>query len=1342
MKLRAACAALLLSLALVGAPPADAGRAHRLPRWVAQEPFSADMDALLKVAEGFEVEPGSPAKLLLSERRYDYDADGNARVVRRSVFQVLVPEPGGWGELSAGWDPWREEKPVLRARVRTPSGELRELDPSAVRELAASQMGASMYSDQRVLVAGLPGIEPGALVETEVITPTSRPMLEGMGMNRYSFGYVGIPVLYERLIVSAPAGVTPLLEQSDIAGPKRKSQGDRVSWTWGLAEQAPYGPRPVMAPFDYAEAPTVGWTLVPSWAEVAQAYDKIVQQQIGDADLAGIVAEATAGVEGRDAVIAALLARVHRDARYTGLELDEAAVVPRTPEEIFSRGYGDCKDKAALLVALLREAGIDAHVALLRAGEDLDVSPGLPGPNLFNHAIAVIPGAPDLWIDVTAEFHPAGVVPLMDQGRQALVASPDTTGLTQIPRASAEVNHAEGELRLDLRRPGFAAMEYTQTSVGEGAASSRGYRSSMDWQLWQDSVQRYAEGFLLAEGQVTSLNSEVDAVGEPYSLTVMLPASRRFKVGAERVELTLFDPAANTMASVLGSLAMEDLDLRSAPVHPLAQSQTFTLEAELPLGYEGLELPEGAREEHAGLRYERQLELLPPEGPDAGATLRITTAFSITSEPKTVDEVVAFGSALVDEMMHSDRWTLLLESDAERDLDEGRHGEALERLRALAEAHPEDATLAWRHARLLFALGFLKESQVELERALSLDPRLAEAHGLLVQLLLSDGMGNSRASSHDHARVVEAARRAWELDDQDASLERLLELVLENGYGTAFGPGADIAAALDILDEVEAQDEEGELSGRFIGYKALSLLREGRYDEVLDMELVPSVEILAQACEGRGVEAAELAQALPPEQRREELSRVRDLGLSMRCHAGLQDLDARVKGVELEDWMRELQRVEDLAPAEGFEELATRALLQATLSHSPPEGLELEAGPEGWEPLYKRAFISGAGAPVESNAWADLALSLGERHVVGDPALGQALVVKGEVDDWRWFFSVVLVQEGKDGWRFSDAGRLGLLRAAAAHLEAGDRENALALAALAADYTEEAEIDLEDPLEPNFLAWLARAGELSAPGRVEALVGAGLCVADVEADLREGLRLLDEAEAAGAPLPPLVRARLAAYRTLADPEGTAEAAADMLALLPEDEDSYWKVYLAAAAGDMDAAHAIIDASWPSETDPERWLQLARAASVAGQIDEAIAARAKAVELGDDDANHYNEMAWYSLFKDELPDELLEWGEGAVNEEGYNQAAAHTLAAVHLALGDPDAASVLLGEYLHKQGGMPAEAHWYYILGGLAEAWGLPDAARRAYAQVEPSPDRLSTYALTQLALERLDAEAP
>jgi transglutaminase-like putative cysteine protease len=53
----------------------------------------------------------------------------------------------------------------------------------------------------------------------------------------------------------------------------------------------------------------------------------------------------------------------------------------------FDKKYGVCRDKAALLVSLLRTAGFNAYPVLINVGTKLDAA--VPDP-YFNHAIAAV----------------------------------------------------------------------------------------------------------------------------------------------------------------------------------------------------------------------------------------------------------------------------------------------------------------------------------------------------------------------------------------------------------------------------------------------------------------------------------------------------------------------------------------------------------------------------------------------------------------------------------------------------------------------------------------------------------------------------------------------------------------------------------------------------------------------------------------------------------------------------------------------------------------------------------------------------------------------------------------
>ena len=177
------------------------------------------------------------------------------------------------------------------------------------------------------------------------------------------------------------------------------------------------GPLPAMeTPEDYLPAedtklPQVVFSTGKSWSEVATAYSALVE--IAPRSRRGPSAGPKGDRSGnwgtrysrRDKIIERLLASMRGQIRYTGVEFGKGAIVPRSSRETLARRYGDCKDQATLLVAMLRVAGIPAHVALLRTGRYGDVVPSLPGLGDFDHAIVYIPGDQrprPMWIDPSA----------------------------------------------------------------------------------------------------------------------------------------------------------------------------------------------------------------------------------------------------------------------------------------------------------------------------------------------------------------------------------------------------------------------------------------------------------------------------------------------------------------------------------------------------------------------------------------------------------------------------------------------------------------------------------------------------------------------------------------------------------------------------------------------------------------------------------------------------------------------------------------------------------------------------------------------------------------------------
>lgn len=95
-------------------------------------------------------------------------------------------------------------------------------------------------------------------------------------------------------------------------------------------------------------------------------------------------------------------------------------MIPQKARDVFVTRIGDCKDKAALGIAMLRSAGFTANFVLVNAryeGLNKHMLPSIA----FNHAIvSVATQEGTLYLDLTAQNFPVGSVLLGGSGSFAL----------------------------------------------------------------------------------------------------------------------------------------------------------------------------------------------------------------------------------------------------------------------------------------------------------------------------------------------------------------------------------------------------------------------------------------------------------------------------------------------------------------------------------------------------------------------------------------------------------------------------------------------------------------------------------------------------------------------------------------------------------------------------------------------------------------------------------------------------------------------------------------------------------------------------------------------------------
>ncbi len=177
----------------------------------------------------------------------------------------------------------------------------------------------------------------------------------------------------------------------------------------------------------------------------------------------------------------AALAFVQNDVRYLGLEEGPGAYRPSPPNETFRRRFGDCKDKVALLQALLAELEIDSQPVLLSMSGRGRVAEWHPSPFAFDHVILRIslPDGETVWADPT-QTHQEGTLKqrFFDDYGKGLVVDAKTEDLIDMPEC------ATGSGRVKLVEDFY---------VGDVGESSRVEASTQYSGQYADSFRYYLE---------------------------------------------------------------------------------------------------------------------------------------------------------------------------------------------------------------------------------------------------------------------------------------------------------------------------------------------------------------------------------------------------------------------------------------------------------------------------------------------------------------------------------------------------------------------------------------------------------------------------------------------------------------------------------------------------------------------------------------------------------------------------------------------------------------------------------------------------------------------------------
>jgi tetratricopeptide (TPR) repeat protein/transglutaminase-like putative cysteine protease len=400
--------------------------------------------------------------------------NGLASRFHQVVFQPLTDSAAAEArEYAFGFQADTESVQLRGSRVYRENGEVDEATESG--DGPANNAASATYTSSRVFYVHFPRLSPGDVVEllyrVEDVSP-SNAFADYFGEVNYMQS--DVPLARAEYVLITPKARAFYFNKPNVHGLSEdvKEAGDQRIYHFVAQDVPALDPEASAPPFGEILG-HVHVSTYKSWDEMATWYWGLVKDQfVADDEVKRRVAEATRGKTDVRDKVRAIYDYVVQKTRYVALEFGIHGFKPYSCSQIFARGFGDCKDKATLIVTMLKELGIPATIVIVRTGMrgNFEEAPASLAP--FDHAIAYVPSL-DIYLDGTAEYTGSTELPAMDRGALALQVNEGHAKLVHLPNPPASDSVTSRKVDVTVAADGDAQVDWQAEVTGASAGAYR-----------------------------------------------------------------------------------------------------------------------------------------------------------------------------------------------------------------------------------------------------------------------------------------------------------------------------------------------------------------------------------------------------------------------------------------------------------------------------------------------------------------------------------------------------------------------------------------------------------------------------------------------------------------------------------------------------------------------------------------------------------------------------------------------------------------------------------------------------------------------------------------------------
>ena len=407
-----------------------------------------------------------------------YNADGTYEATNESWVKVLT-EKGRREEsnLTLHYNRRYGKAQIEFVGVIDEAGNEREIDfrQTMKESVDNGSENVNIYDpESRKVAAQIPGVKVNEIIHTKYSRVMNKARVENQ-FAEFSITEWQCPIMKTTVIVDAPKE-RPLKSKAvrhpikDHITYTEEEQGDRIVYKWTTnfpAEQIFEDPD--MPPV-YTQVENVRYSTAANWEEISRWY-----WNVSAPHLARITDEMQAKVDEIGHDITLIYKWVAQEIRYMGLTMEDTApgYAPHDIDITFNNRYGVCRDKAGLLVAMLRLAGFEAYPVLIHNGAKQD--PDVPMP-YFNHAIVCVKQNGEIILMDPTDESSKDIFPSYLSDKSYLVATPEGDPLRTSPLISPEQNSLKIRSTARLEPAGSVMMTM---NIQFNGINDNAFRSSL-----------------------------------------------------------------------------------------------------------------------------------------------------------------------------------------------------------------------------------------------------------------------------------------------------------------------------------------------------------------------------------------------------------------------------------------------------------------------------------------------------------------------------------------------------------------------------------------------------------------------------------------------------------------------------------------------------------------------------------------------------------------------------------------------------------------------------------------------------------------------------------------------